>query len=457
MSMPLSSRAGSLFLLVSVAVSVCCGALGATVTPLSAFPTPAPGAYVVTGTALGDGRYLVWNGDTVQIETATGSGVFQPVADGYAGDPGFAAVASDGHTVILGGGFNGNLYLFDTWQPQDFTPASIVANRLHFTGTFLTDTLVLVDAGKPDFTGSELAIVDLADTKQSARTVVRKSARYWLPKGVVVDKPPFSYSSAVTVDAARGVVYAMDGNTRELRAFTTDALIQAHEGGITLDWETDGVLIGQPGVYYTGGVSGVTAEGFLVVGGSEGYLLPGGIQFVAPDSGNVVALLDPTGNRSFYTVVFNPAEQTLIAMVEGAYLGEAYLVDLACADNPEGCAQPRGGLYEVGDDLCLSIPCPVVFGSTFDWRKDGVALSDGGRISGTGTSTLHVMALEIEDSGTYTCTYEDGANLSQTFVAQVQVGDQVPAAGAASLAALAFASAATGVSCLRRARRRMTA
>ncbi len=447
-----SSHARSLLFLVCVLAPVCGGALAATVTPLSAFPTPAPGSYVVAGAALGDGRYLAWNGDTVQIETATGSGIFQPVAEGYAGDPGFAAVASDGHTVILGGGFNGNLYRFDASQPQDFTPASIAANRLHFTGTFLTETLVLVDAGKLDFTGSELAIVDLTNAKRDVSVVVRKAARYWRTKEVVVDKPPFSYSSAVTVDSARGVVYAMDGNTRELRAFAVDALVQAHESGATLDWETDGALIGQPGLYYTGGVSGITAGGLLVVGGSEGYLLPGGIQFVEPGSGNVAALLDPTGSRSFYTVVFNPAEQTLIAMVEGAYLGEAYLVDLACADNPDGCGQPRGGFYETGDDLCLSIPCPVAFGSTFDWRKDGAPLSDDGRVSGTGTSTLHVMALEVADSGVYTCVYDDGAKSTRTFAARVEVGEQTPATNAAGLAALALATAYAGVSRLRRAR-----
>ncbi|HNT89899.1 MAG TPA: immunoglobulin domain-containing protein, partial [Candidatus Hydrogenedentes bacterium] len=413
-----SSRKPFFFLAVFVILAAGT-AWAVTITPLADFPAPAPGAYVVTGAALGDGRYLIWDGDAVYIESATGTGGFAPVADGYAGDPGFAAVAEDGHTAVLGGGFNGNLYLFDADQPEDFAPESIVANRPHFTGAFLTDTLVIVDAAKPDFSGSELAIVDLAAKGGSAVAVVTKSARYALPKTVVIEKPPFSYSSAITVDTVRGVVYAMDGNTRELRQFSVSAIIAAYTGSNVLDWETDGALVGQAGMYYTGGVSGITSEGFLVIGGSEGYLLPGGIQFVALVSGDVVALIDPTGNRDFYSVVFNPVAQTLLALVEGAWQGQAYAVDLACVNNPEGCAQPHGGLYRVGDELCLSVPCPVSLGSGFDWRKNGAPLSDGGRVSGVTTRTLRVMALQVADSGTYTCAYEDGAKAQQTFVAQV--------------------------------------
>ncbi|HNR33395.1 MAG TPA: immunoglobulin domain-containing protein, partial [Candidatus Hydrogenedentes bacterium] len=74
--------------------------------------------------------------------------------------------------------------------------------------------------------------------------------------------------------------------------------------------------------------------------------------------------------------------------------------------------------------------------SGFDWRKNGAPLSDGGRVSGVTTRTLRVMALQVADSGTYTCAYEDGAKAQQTFVAQVQVGQAVPVANGALLISL---------------------
>lgn len=286
------------------------------------FPSPAPFSYAVLGAATSDGRLLLWDGDTLYRQRGPQMDLFIPVASGYAGDPGFLAIAPDGHTAVLGAGFMGDLYRFDAYAPEDFTPASVIGNIAHFSGVFLNNTLLLIDAGKADWSGSELVIFDLEGVKSLPLPVVRKPS--WpIDKQQVVEKPLGSYSCAMTVDPVQGVVYVMDGNLRELRAFSVAALIEAYRNGMTLDWVADGTPIGQPGDYFGGGVSGITPEGYLVIGGSEGLdpgtwlPLPGGIQIVDPVSGAIVALLDPAGTAPFTVLIYNPYTHVITVTADG--------------------------------------------------------------------------------------------------------------------------------------------
>lgn len=288
--------------------------------PYEAFPTPASGAFGVTGVGLPNGRLLLWNGDTVYLQQGVNVDAFSSMAGGYAGDPGFAALAPDGHTVLLGQGFFGSLYLFDVNAPANFTPASIVGTESHFGGAFLTQELVLLDAGRADFSGSDLVVVDISGAKsQPALAVIKPAASYVVPKDVVAEKPPFAYSASLTVDTDQGIVYAMDGNTRELRFFSVAALVQAYNTQTPLDWVADGTLVGSAGQFYTNGVQGIRPNGDLVVSGSEGFLLPGGVQLVDPRlddpaQATVLETLDPAGDQDFYNVIYNPYSDTITAI-----------------------------------------------------------------------------------------------------------------------------------------------
>jgi hypothetical protein len=286
------------------------------------YPSPAPFAYSVLGAATPDGRLLLWDGDSLYRQRGPNMDRFVPIAQGYTGDPGFLALAPDGHSAVLGAGFSGDLYRFDAYAPVDFSPAAVIGNIAHYSGTFLNDTLLLIDAGKADWSGSELVIFDLDGGKSLPVPVVVKPS--WpAEKQQVVDKPIGSYSCAMTVAPGQGVVYVMDGNLRELRSFSVAALIDAYRNGLTLDWDTDGTPIGQPGDYFGGGVSGITPEGYLVIGGSEGLdpetwmPLPGGIQIVDPASGALVAFLDPTGTAPYTTVTYNPYTHVITVAADG--------------------------------------------------------------------------------------------------------------------------------------------
>lgn len=315
---------------------LCAGAASAATafTTYTDFPLPAAGSFVVSGTALPDGRLLLWDGDRVYTQTLPGTDGFQPRASGYQGDTAMVALAPDGHTVLLGQGFAGNLYLLDADAPADYTPASVVASVPgHFAGVFLTQELVLLDVGRLDFSGSELQILDLGAKKRGEKSTpglaVAKGAAYFNEgaKDLVVDKPPFGYSASLAVDAANGIVYAMDSNTRELRYFAVADLISAFNTATPLDWATDGTLVGSVGQFFSGGVAGVRPNGDLIIGGSLGFLQPGGIHLVDPGlpnpaSASILETLDPTGNQDFYYVIYNAYTDVITALT---FDGTAYV------------------------------------------------------------------------------------------------------------------------------------
>ena len=116
-----------------------------------------------------------------------------------------------------------------------------------------------------------------------------------------------------------------------------------------------------------------------------------------------------------------------------------------CTENPEQCPKPAGGVYTVGDSLCLSVPCPVAETSVYSWKKDSITLTSGARIFGADERTLQILLLEAADAGLYTCIYEDGGKSIRVFEAQVTVVEQTPAAGMLGLAALVTACAAFGI------------
>jgi hypothetical protein len=291
------------------------------------FPVPAAGAFGVTGLGLPNGRLLVWDGDALHLQKAVDADAFQRIAGGYAGDPGFVALSPDGATVLLGQGFGGALYRFLPNAPVSFSPAAVVGSVPHYSGVFLTESLVLLDTVRLDFSGTDLQVLDVSGAKSAPRMVVAKPVAADGEKQVVVEKPPFSYSASVSIDRDAGMVYAMDGNTRELRAFSVAALLAAYAGAGTLDWSADGVLIGAPGQFFSGGVAGITPGGRLVVPGSAGFLQPGGIQLVNPrlDDPSLAAVeetLDPAGTQPFYSAIYNGYTDTITA-VDG-FTGDVY-------------------------------------------------------------------------------------------------------------------------------------
>jgi len=296
---------------------VCSGIAGADdFSVYSNFPTTA--RYNVVGTALTDGRLLIWNGGGIFVQERPNRDKFEHYASGYEGDPAFAILSPDGHTVLLGAGGYGTdpyldkIYRIDARAVQDYTPDAVAVTIPHFAATFLTESLVLIDAGAGDWMNSLLVIHDISGGKSGPVPVVRKPP---VKGDTVVYKP--GYSAAMTVDKANGIVYVMDAASLELRSFSVAGLIQAYTTHTTLNWTSDGTLIGSPGAYFNGGVSGITQAGLLVIGGAFGWGLEGGVQLVDPATGGIQQTLDPIGNHAYTSVIYNDVTDRITVMSQG--------------------------------------------------------------------------------------------------------------------------------------------
>jgi len=271
-----------------------------TFTEIHYFPDLAPYSYGYQGVGLSDGRLLLWNGDSIYIQSVPRSQTLSLVASGYAGDPGFVALAADGHSVILGAGYSGALYRFDVNAPVNYTPASKICNVSHFSGLFLRDDLLLVDAGNG--TRSDLIAVGIGET----------SCTY----AVVVAKPDLSHSCNLCLAPDGHALYAMDGNTGKLQRFDALDIINAYDTKTPFPWAS-GETIGTSGDFYKLGVCGITPTGNLIIAGSEGWLLPGGIQIVDPQTGNIIDEYDPSGIAAYTSVIYNQYSHDLFAYTNG--------------------------------------------------------------------------------------------------------------------------------------------
>ncbi|HOQ32988.1 MAG TPA: hypothetical protein PLA12_10810 [Candidatus Hydrogenedens sp.] len=370
-----------------------------TVIPLPNIPQPAPGSYFVTSAPLNDGTFLIWNGNQVYKQITPKNDTYSLIAEGYQGDPAFIAISPDEKKAILGQGYLGDLYLLDLTNPQNFTPASIIANISHYYGIYLTSDLLLLDITKPDFSGSEIHILPI-NTKNVSTTQFVLSKPKSPSKDMVIDKPPFAYSATLAKDG--NWVYITDGNTREIRKFSVSSLINAYNTHTTLNWETDGILIGTSGMYFSGGVSGISADNLLIIGGSEGFMLPGGIQEVNPTTGEIVRVWDPANNQGYYSAFYNSHSDTILAIVYNM----GYLIVRTEQEECPNCNPVRKSIYRAGEDICLDIFGETIpEGSQFTWSKINGDISTNPRISGIHCKKLLIYNAQPEDTGTYICTY----------------------------------------------------
>ncbi len=268
-----------------------------------------PPSTAMVGCGLPDGRYLLWNGNTVFIQRESGSGIFDAVATGYIGDPSFAILSFDESSVLLGQGFgNGvtaNVYPFDYSNPQDYQSGSELVIQSHYSGVLLTATLLAIDRG--DFgSPAEIAVIDLSLARRSITapvTVLRRPASS--ARDVIVTKPLGSFSASIAVSG--GTFYVADAGNGQYKSFPVADIVNAYNTSNTVAW-TAGTDIGTPFQYPMNGVSGITAGGDLLMSGF------GSIAVVNPGTGNILDTYDPAGTGPFYGMIYNSITEDFIAI-----------------------------------------------------------------------------------------------------------------------------------------------
>lgn len=322
----------SIVVFVSLCCSLSCGALD--FEALLHAPANAPDSTYLVVKALPNGCLLVWNGDTVYRQRLPRADSFKAIATGYAGDPGFMAVSPDGHTVLLGAGYSGKLYLLDLEDPQPYSasaeiaPAGYPEDASPYSGVFLTASLFLMDSGSMTTSSpAELGIFDVQNPSGGYRRVMQKPAT--LAAG------DNSYSATVAIDAARTWVYAMSyvldsswASTTQLKRISASALVQAYGASATLNWDSDAAAIGAANAFFTTGPSDVMSNGDVLVTGT------GGVQRVEPSTASVVGTYTPLSDpldswRYSYSAAYNAVTGDVMLAISDwhTYTAQLYAPD----------------------------------------------------------------------------------------------------------------------------------
>jgi sugar lactone lactonase YvrE len=91
-------------------------------------------------------------------------------------------------------------------------------------------------------------------------------------------------------------------------------------------------------------------------------------------------------------------------------------------------AQPLSRSVLAGDSVTFTASASGSPTLTYQWRKDGVTLANGGRVSGATTTTLTISGAATEDNGSYTLVVTNGAGSATSGSATLTVTNPPPPA-----------------------------
>ena len=75
-----------------------------------------------------------------------------------------------------------------------------------------------------------------------------------------------------------------------------------------------------------------------------------------------------------------------------------------------------------GSDVSFSVTATSIIPLSYQWQKDGVDLTDGGRITGATTATLTITGIMESDEGGYRCVVTNDAGPVTSITATLTVG-----------------------------------
>jgi hypothetical protein len=105
----------------------------------------------------------------------------------------------------------------------------------------------------------------------------------------------------------------------------------------------------------------------------------------------------------------------------GFYYLNGSLYDTSEPVAPTIASQSNGGSFYAGTSISLSVSVGGTYPFSFQWRKDGLDLTDGGRISGVTTSTLSLSNLLVGDNGDYTVVVRNAKGSATSIPATLTV------------------------------------
>ena len=116
------------------------------------------------------------------------------------------------------------------------------------------------------------------------------------------------------------------------------------------------------------------------------------------------AYISGSATTTLYINTLVPADegtyQVFVTGTCGSYLSDP--ADLLINDKVQIISQPSGGTKCYGESITLSIASSSVT-DTYQWKKNGINISDGGHYSGATTANLTISTMDLTDAGVYSC------------------------------------------------------
>lgn len=183
----------------------------------------------------------------------------------------------------------------------------------------------------------------------------------------------------------------------------------------------DRVLLAVPGAE-------ILLVGTYDAGGTAIPILVGGMEDVAQNRGlGFINMYAAGGPVEFYSAN-GYLEDGHFSAAGGDYVGglvyDAFMTEtVAPFCGAVIGEQPAGVTADPGADVSFHVVATATVEMSYQWRRNGAALTDDGRITGAQTATLEIDAVAVGDGGTYTamvttdCGFvvSDGAALQVVF------------------------------------------
>jgi len=134
-----------------------------------------------------------------------------------------------------------------------------------------------------------------------------------------------------------------------------------------------------------------------------------------------------SGANSFQLVLSNIVAGGYSAIVSNAFgTATSRVATLVINDPPSITTQPEGRTLLAGDTLLLSVSATGTAPLAYQWRKDGIDLTNGGSTSGANLAVLTIAPAGYSDAGNYSVSITNIAGSTSSADAALAVVPAVP-------------------------------
>ena len=372
---------------------------------------------LISGSPLVTGRYSV----TLSAENAAGAGTASFVLNVAASLPApanqtitFATLVAKTYgaaAFTLGATASSGLSV--TYASANTAVATVSGNTVTIVGVGTT-TITASQAGNADYSAATAATQTLTVNKAAAAVSLGNLAATYdsTPKAASVATTPSGLTTNVTYDGSATAPtnagsYAVVGTIANANyQGTASGTLVIAKANQTI---TFGALAGKTNgdAPFTLGATASSGLPVSYASSNTAVATVSGSTVTIVGAGTTTITASQAGNTNYSAAT--AATQTLTLSATGTA--------------PVITTQPVGRLAAIETGVTFSVVASGSTGLTYQWKKDGGALADGSRITGSTTTTLSVANLAAADAGSYTVVVANSAQSTTSSVAALTVVD----------------------------------